>query len=308
MSSAVDALVRGAKAPYGLDMRRLARLAVLLVLLLGPVRALALPPVWVVKDHDSTVTLFGSVHLLPPGVVWRPPALNQALAQADDVWFEAPMDDAGLSDATQEALAHAFLPSGQKLSSLLTRAGRKRLDKVAVLFGVPTDRFDRLQPWYAELMIQGALFQRLGIKGSDGVEQQLWAGVAPPAKRVTLETPAQQIGYFADAPLADQAASLEQTLKDFGHADHDYQVLLKAWLGGDIRVLDHEVVEPLKKSSPGLYDRVVAQRNARWVKAIETRMKGSGHTVVVVGMGHLIGRDGLPAQLRAAGYEVDGPR
>ncbi len=173
---------------------------------------------------------------------------------------------------------------------------------------MPLAQFDRLQPWYAELMIQGALFERLGVKGTDGVEQQLWAGLAPDARRVALETPAEQINFFAGAPRKEQVASLEQTLKDAGHAQQDYQILLKAWLGGDLRTLDKEVVGPLKKSSPGLYDRVVAQRNARWVIAIEERMKGSGRTVIVVGMGHLIGPGGVPARLRAAGYEVEGPR
>ena len=229
-------------------------------------------------------------------------------AEAADVWFEAPMDAGGLSAATQAALAHAFLPEGQRLQALLSPAGRKRLAAAAQTLEVPVERLDRLQPWYAELMIQSGLFEKLGVSGSDGVEEQLWAGLSPTAKRATLETPEQQIGFFADAPIKEQVASLEQTLKDVPHAERDYQELLKAWLGADIRTLDRQVVAPLKKSSPGLYDRVVTQRNARWIKAIDRRLGGSGETVIVVGMGHLIGPDGLPAQLRAQGYAVEGPR
>jgi uncharacterized protein YbaP (TraB family) len=285
---------------------RIAAAALALSLLASP--ALALPPVWVVRDHDSTLVMFGSVHLLPPGATWRPAELTDALAHADQVWFEAPMDAAGLSAATQAALAHAFLPEGQSLQALLSPKGRARLQATAKLFGVPVAQLDKLQPWYAELMIQSELFQQIGIKGADGVEQQLWAGLAPDAKRVTLETPEQQIDFFAEAPLKEQLASLEQTLKDVPNARRDYQELLKAWLGGDIRTLDRKVVEPLKKSSPTLYDRVVTQRNARWVKAIDARLKGKGETVIVVGMGHLIGPDGVPARLRAQGFDVQGPR
>ncbi len=79
-------------------------------------------------------------------------------------------------------------------------------------------------------------------------------------------------------------------------------------MGGDLKTLDREVVAPLRKASPGLYETLVVQRNARWVKAISERMAGSGRTVVIVGMGHLIGPDGLPARLRALGYDVEGPR
>jgi uncharacterized protein YbaP (TraB family) len=285
---------------------RIAAAVLALALLAGP--ALALPPVWVVRDHDSTLVMFGSVHLLPPGTEWRPAALRDALTHADQVWFEAPMDQAGLSAATQAALAHAFLPEGQSLQALLSPGGRLRLQATAKSFGVPVAQLDKLQPWYAELMIQSELFQQIGIKGSDGVEQQLWAGLSPDARRVTLETPEEQIDFFAEAPIKEQVASLEQTLKDVPNARRDYDQLLKAWLGGDIRTLDRKVVEPLKKSSPTLYDRVVTQRNARWVKAIDARLKGKGETVIVVGMGHLIGPDGLPARLRAQGFQVDGPR
>ena len=47
--------------------------------------AAAKPPIWVVRDADSELVIFGSVHVLPPGLDWRPPALDAALARADDL-------------------------------------------------------------------------------------------------------------------------------------------------------------------------------------------------------------------------------
>ena len=289
-------------------MRLLTRAALALSICLIPALAAAQPPVWVVKDHGSTIVMFGSVHVLPPGTDWRPPALAGALAGADQVWFEAPMDASGLAEATRDAQAKGFLPAGQKLRPMLSEAGRRRLADAARLVGYPVEQFDPLEPWFAELLIQDGLFKVIGVDGSDGVEQQLWSGLSPSAARVTLETPAEQIGFFADAPMTEQLASLEQTLKDVPHARRDYEVLLKDWIEGDTKGLIKEVLEPLIKSSPGLYDRVVRQRNTRWVQAIDARLKQpGGHTVMIVGMGHLIGPDSVPAQLRRQGIEVDGP-
>jgi uncharacterized protein YbaP (TraB family) len=289
-------------------MRLLARLGALALLLLAPVEALALPPVWTVRDKDSTIVLFGSVHLLPPGIDWRPPELQAALAEADDVWFEAPMDQAGLSAATNAALAHAFLPSGQSLQNMLSRAGRARLAAAAKTLGVPLERFDRLQPWYAELLIETGFYQKFGAKAADGVEQELWADLKPTAMRRSFETPEEQVGFFADAPVRQQVASLEETLREAHDADKDYRRLLQAWLAGDLKTLDKEVVQPLRKVSPDFYRTIVVDRNERWVKSIAERMAGSGHTVVIVGMGHLIGPDGLPERLRRLGFDVEGPR
>ena len=209
--------------------------------------------------------------------------------------------------ATEAATAHAYLPEGQRLTPLLSRAGRARLIKAAETLGLPLDQIDRLQPWYAELAISSALFDKVGAQSEDGVELQLWAGANPAATRHTFETPAQQVGFFANARMSDQVASLEQTLKDMSDAEHDYQVLLKAWMDADLKTLDREAVRPLRRASPALYATVVKQRNARWADAIAARMAGSGRTVVVVGMGHMIGRDGLPALLRAKGFSVQGP-
>jgi hypothetical protein len=286
-------------------IRRLA--LALLLLWLAPATALALPPVWVVRDKDSQMVLFGSVHLLPPGLDWRPKALEQALTSADDIWFEAPMGAEGQQDATTAAQEHALLPAGQKLSALLSEAGRDRLAKAAAKLGMSQEDMDRLQPWYAELMLSNALYQKVGAERSQGVELQLWQGVNPDAKRVTFETPAEQVALFAAAPMADQVASLEETLKEAPSAEHDYHVLLKAWMGADLKTLDRKVVEPLRKTSPALYATLVRRRNMRWTQALDKRLQGSGRSVVVVGMGHLIGPDGLPARLRALGYSVEGP-
>ena len=62
--------------------------------LLSAGAAVARPPVWVVRDADSELVLFGSVHVLPPGLDWRPPALERAVSSADEVWFELPIDPA----------------------------------------------------------------------------------------------------------------------------------------------------------------------------------------------------------------------
>ena len=71
--------------------RVLSFLALAVAIICGS-RAWAMPPVWIVRDADSEMILFGSVHVLPPGLTWRPEILNKALPRADDIWFEIPVD------------------------------------------------------------------------------------------------------------------------------------------------------------------------------------------------------------------------
>lgn len=268
--------------------------------------AWALPPVWTVRDADSVIVIFGSVHVLPEGLDWRPFALDKALSQADDLWFEVPLDAEADVAAQRESSISGFLPQGRSLSSLLSKVGRMRLAKVAAAMDIPVGRLEVMRPWYAELTLSSALYRQSGAAASQGVEQTL-AKAAPRAERKAFETPAEQVAFFASAPMADQVASLEQTLKQIDETPGDYLALVRAWMAGDTAALDREAVQPLRKSAPRLYAILVARRNARWAERIADRMKGSGRTVIVVGVGHLVGKDGVPARLRAKGYKVEGP-
>ena len=114
-------------------------------------------------------------------------------------------------------------------------------------------------------------------------------------------------GLLGAGSLDEQIASLRQTMREMADEPDEFGVLLKAWMDGDVATLRHEALDPLRKASPVLFKRLVTDRNARWTQVLDARMKGHGRTVVVVGVGHLIGPDSVPARLRALGYSVTGP-
>jgi len=283
------------------------RLLLALALAFAAAPAAAQPPVWVVSDADSTIVLFGSVHLLPPGLDWRPDALDAALKDADDLWFELPIDASASREAAQIAFARGVLPEGQKLSDKLSWRSRARLRRAAERLDVPLAALERMRPWLAEVTLGVAQLAKNGANGSDGVERSLSAAAPSSAQRRAFETPEEQIALFADAPEKEQLASLRHSLRQMETEPDAFQKLLKAWMAGDLKGLDRLGLKPMRRASPELYRRLVVQRNARWTEVLVERLQGSGETVVVVGAAHLIGKDGVPAMLRARGVAVEGP-
>ena len=275
------------------------------LLFAGP--ALAKPPVWIVRDADSELVIFGSVHVLPPGLDWRPARLDAALNQADDLWFELPMGPAAETEIAGLAAAKGVLPNDQTLSALLSPAAGAALARANQKYGLAPGFLDRLEPWFAEVALAGAEFRAQGADTDSGVEKSVNATAPATARRMAFETPAQQIALFDEAPVAAQVASLEDSLAQMDSDPDAYDRLIAAWMAGDTGGLAKEALAPLKIASPELYARLVSDRNAAWIPVLDQRLKGKGRTVVVVGVGHLLTADGVPARLRALGYSVEGP-
>jgi uncharacterized protein YbaP (TraB family) len=269
--------------------------------------AAATPPVWVVKDKNSEIVLFGSVHVLPPGMDWTPPALDRALKAADDIWFELPIDADSDAETGRLATAVGMLPPDGSLFKLLPPEDGALMSKVAAAYGVSSALLDRLQPWLAEIALAGGAYRKVGADANSGVEKTIAAMATPRAKRKAFETPAEQIALLSGGPMGEQIASLRETMQELQDKPDEFSVLIKAWMDGDVRALDREALAPIRESSPALFSRLVTDRNVRWTKVLDARMKGHGRTVVVVGIGHLLGPGGVPARLRALGYSVTGP-
>jgi uncharacterized protein YbaP (TraB family) len=296
-------------------MTRKAVLAVLaaLALVLPTTSAWAKPPVWTVHGRGATIVLFGSVHILPQKADWRPDALTQALAEAEELWFEVPIDDAALLDASRQALAQGLLPKERNLADMLSETGKARLRREEQALRLPGPDLERLRPWLAELTIGEADYARDGATPDQGVERQL-AQAAPQASRHAFETPAQQIALFAGQSEAAQVSSLEDTLRDLEEDPGQSTRLIDAWLKGDMKALEKEGLDDLRRDSPQMYEALLTRRNAAWLAILSERLgaaPANGHPakiVVVVGVGHLVGPGGVPALLRAKGFRVDGPR
>jgi hypothetical protein len=289
-------------------VRRLARFVLGLLLaaaLAAP--AWAAPPIWRVKRGQAEVVLFGSIHVLSEGLGWRTPALEAALAGADEVWFEIPIDPQARAQSAASAARRGMLPPGVRLTGLLPREGRALLARTAARLNLPMTQLDRLRPWFAEAVVSLADLQQRGGRTSEGVEEQLAARAPPDARRRAFETPDEQIAILAGQSTREQVASLMETLRQIETEPESFTELQAAWIKGDVAWIEREALAPMRKETPALYRALVIERNRRWAATIRGLLEGRSRTFVVVGVGHLVGSESVPALLRRQGLQVEGP-
>jgi uncharacterized protein YbaP (TraB family) len=280
--------------------RRLLVLCSLLFLWCG--NALAHPAMWQVKSGDSTVYLFGTVHLLPNDTDWRFPALNDALSKSQSLYIELTDDDqAGM---TSLVLRYG-MDSEHPLSTLLNQSDNAALAKAAQLAGLPggTMTLQPMKPWLAALTLAVAPLMKAGLDPAFGVDKQLQTQMVHAGKPVNgLETAEQQIRYLADLPNSLQLAFLHDTLRDVDKDKNELLSLVDAWKRGDVATIAKLENDELKTQEPALYQKLLVQRNQDWAARIKDMLRRPNTTVfVAVGAAHLAGPDSVQAQLAKIG-------
>jgi uncharacterized protein YbaP (TraB family) len=272
----------------------------LLFLLCG--NAIARPAMWQAKFGDSTVYLFGTVHLLPNDTDWRFPALNDALSKSQTLYIELTDDD----QASMTALVMRYgMDTEHSLSTLLSDSDNTALAKAAQLAGLPggTAALQPMKPWLAALTLAVAPLMKAGLDPAAGVDKQLQAQMTRAGKPVHgLETAEQQIRFLADLPEPLQIAFLRDTLRDVEKDKAELLSLIDAWKRGDVAAIAKLENDELKTKEPALYQKLLVQRNQDWAARIKDMLRQPGTTVfVAVGAAHLAGPDSVQAQLAKIG-------
>jgi uncharacterized protein YbaP (TraB family) len=279
------------------------------VFLFTPVRAdtVATPALWHVQGREGDVYLLGSVHILPPQVQWRSPAIRAAIGRADIFVFEVPQDDRTIAQLQRLIAAKGYLPAGQSLRQQVRPALRPDYDAALAASGLPPSGVDRMRPWLAGLQIMFAQIAKQNFSVDNGVDRQLAAEAAKAGKPIRyLETIEEQFALLAPDDRALEMEEFEAGLKDLRDVIATVQPLVDAWSKGDVQALDEMINGELEKF-PAARKALLDDRNQAWLPKIRAMLGEKRTTFIAVGAGHLTGARGLPALLRKDGYKVDGP-
>lgn len=253
------------------------------------------PALWVIKDADTTIYLFGTVHVLKPGLGWFDEGVKAAFDKSDELVLEMIEPDT----ATMQGLIMktALNPEGPTLTEKLPADKREAYAKAMTDVGVPAAALDRFDPWFAAVTLSIAGLPKLGYDPESGAERTLSVAAKAANKQVIgLETAEQQLGYFDALPEPLQVKFLVSTVDDYPRMATELDKMIASWSAGDPEALGKTMNEELA-DTPELSKVLLADRNTRWAEWIEQRLQKPGTVFVAVGAGHLAGAESVQAQL-----------
>jgi len=264
----------------------------------------ATPALWSVADADTTIYLFGTIHMLPPGTSWRSAEVDQAMARSQALYLEA---DVVSDPAGQAAMVRrlGLLPADERLSNKLSAEQVSQLRIAASRMGVAMETLEQTQPWYAAVLITNAAIRAAGYSTDGGVEAGLRDDARNAGKEMRyLETMESQLSALASLSPETQSAYLSFTITDIDQAAASLGQMMSAWRTGDADGLARVLIEDDMARLPALKEVLLDRRNADWARQLDALLrKEPGEFFVAVGAAHLVGPDSVQEHLKALGVE-----
>ncbi|AMO73286.1 hypothetical protein AZE99_07100 [Sphingorhabdus sp. M41] len=260
------------------------------------------PALWVIKDEDTTIYLFGTVHILKPGMTWFDEAVKASFDESDELVVEMIKPDPAVMVKIVNDLA--IDKTGISLRDKLTVEDRADYEAVLTRLNLPVAAFDPLDPWFASVNISLIPLMRNGYAADQGVEDELLAQAAAREMKITgLETPEQQLGFFDNLPEAVQIRFLNFTVDTVDDAAEGMEQMVVEWANANVDALGELMNAGLEDDL--VYETLLVNRNINWAEWVDQRMDQPGTIFMAVGAGHLAGDSSLQAILAKKGLVAE---
>lgn len=233
------------------------------------------PAIFMVRDADTTIYIFGTFHALDGKSEWFKDQVRDAFERSDELVLETlipegPPTGVPTAPPLQQLRSLSVTPSASFLASTRMAISAGRAQGMQVNNGA-----DMVLRHVAEA-------EGKAVEGLETLDSQLTMfNHLPPTAQPTV----QQNGNPAPA-----MNSLSRTMAE----------MQSAWKRGDQSVFVR-VLGQLERGSPTTYRMMFTERNARWADWIRARMQTPGTVFVAVGAGHLAGKDSVLVKLAQLG-------
>ena len=257
----------------------------------------AKPALWKVADKDTTIYLFGTIHLLKPETRWFEGKIKTAFDSSDELVLE--MVEPSPQEAQKIVLSRAIDPDGPPLTQKLTPKDAEKYKAALQSVGLDPAKLEGFEPWFASTLITMAPMQKLGYDPSSGAEKVLTGQARATAKKIgALETMDQQIGFFDTLPEDQQIKFLNSAVRELPEAQKVTSAMIGSWAAGKPDKLA-AVMNDGMTELPEIKKVLLTDRTRRWADWITKRMDQPGTVFIAVGAGHLAGKESVQAMLKA---------
>jgi uncharacterized protein len=275
------------------------------VFLLGFSHALADTSVWTVRSGDNLIYLGGTAHLLRPGDFPLPDEFEEAYQASTELVFETDIGSMNDMSVQAQMLQQLTYSDERSLRTVLSDEAYSALSDYTATAGLPIAMLEKFKPGLLISTLQVLVFQSMGFT-PQGVDAFFHVRALNDGKAEgQLETIQEQIGFISAMGEGNESEFILLSLEDLAETGEVMEGMIGAWRSGDANGLSELFVEDMKAETPALYESLLLQRNLKWIPQIEAMLEDSDTEFVLVGVGHIIGENGLLDLLEKKGFQIN---
>jgi uncharacterized protein YbaP (TraB family) len=261
------------------------------------------PVLWELKSGKHTVYLFGSIHMAKSDFYPLPDKIEEAYRKSERLVVE--LDPTAPDIAFRMAPFISYAPPDNLEKHLSAPTWQKLVQRL----GPSTEQVKMMKPSMLSAVLMINLFSTEGYAPQAGIDlhfiSQAKADKKPIQELETIEFQAGVLGNLADA---DGEAMLQETLDGFDNGEGLALIdaMATAWKKGDAQGLADLFVQEAAQnpSSARVMKALIDDRNPEMTRKVAALSAEGKDAFVVVGMGHLVGPEGIVQLLRKRGLTV----
>ncbi len=271
----------------------------------APHRAPAQGLWWKVTSGPATIYLLGSIHVARADLYPLDPRIEQAFSASDVLVVEVDLTKVNQFNVALKMQKLGTYPAGDSLDRHVSAEILRKLEKHAPGGLYSASTLKHFRPWLVAMTILQTKLAKLGYDPEHGLDNHFMDQAKESKDIVGLETIDEQIEMFTGMPEATQVLMLEQTLDDLDEIEPTMKLVLDAWRRGDPKAVDEELIAPMRTPElQPVFEQMFSARNRRWDQALAKYAKSDRTYFVVVGAGHLVGKDSVVDLLQRRGEKV----
>ena len=260
---------------------------------------------WKVSKGSSSVYVLGSIHYLRSENYPLKKAILDAFETSKRLVLEIDLNATSGQAAQRLMLEKALFRDGTSLPQNISAETYQLAAERATQLGIDMGIFNPMKPWFAAINLIAIKLKALGLDPRRGVDQYLAGEAKRRGKPISgLETLDFQIGLLDQLSKQNQETMLRETVSELDLLDRNIDEIVRSWADGDEAVLAKLLLAGMVEF-PEIHQKVLVERNRRWLPEIEKSLEQGSEALIVVGAAHLVGPDGIIEMLKTKGYSVE---
>jgi uncharacterized protein YbaP (TraB family) len=273
------------------------------------------PAVWHLTRGNSEVWLLGLVGAMPKEMEWNKQYLSELFDGARAILMP-PKANVALTDIAWFLIRHGgelSLPRGQTLEQGLPEDLRARFLAARDSVGGDVDDYRTDIPIRAAMRLQQDFVKKAGLSGREPREtiDDLASDKRIHSTPVTRFEAMDAVRDVLKLTAQQQRVCLAQAAEDVAWGLVHAAPAARAWAVGDIRTVKANYSESRLGNCIIAAVQAIGDINARnsseYVTAIDAALNQPGKTIVVIGMGPLLRKDGVLERLQGQHIAIEGP-